>query len=1011
MDIIPTDISTYGEDVEGLLNEIQSRNEKLFELTFLLMNTADNKRKLDNIVYQTAGIAQKYNCNIRRLQYQQEQGLVASLPLGMNQTGIQRIMTTTSTAIFVPFTTQELFQGGEALYYGLNALSNNLIMVDRKRLKTPNGLILGTPGSGKSFATKREILNVFLITDDDIIICDPEGEYFPLVNALNGEVIKISAKSNDYINPMEVNLDVIYHPEKYRINGDVEDIDTIIADKAEFITSFCEVIMKKPQNAELNGDEVSMIDLCVKDIYKKYLYNDPKPENMPTLQDFYERLNFYAPDKPAAQNIANSLQLYVTGSQNVFNHRSNVDTQNRVVCFDIRELGTTLRKAGMLIVQHMVWTRVSQNRSQIHKENRLEKRVWKSASRYQYQKYLEEHPEMQKKLIRKLIQKQRIKREYQMAYRAGKIAKETKDTSIRSVNLATKIARKAHEVFVRNVTTLISMGLLLILLLSVMTGFASCSAMFSNGISTVIASSYIADPDEIEKAELYYTQLEASLQQKINQMEARYPGKDEYRYNIGEIGHDPHTLISYLTARYGDFKFDEIKGELETIFSLQYGITVEEKSETRQETSTIQVGQSLGNVVTSGYCNCPICCGVWSGGPTASGAMPQANHTLAVDAANPFLPMGTKVVMNGIEYTVEDTGNFAQYGVQFDVYYDNHSVAEAHGHQTWECFLAEGNQNSVEVTRTVTADVLNVSVQAKPLRSVILSRMEEDEQEIYEEVYSNRGNLQTYKTPIELNWYAYISTYYGYSVNNGTGQTQLHRGVTVNVRQGTEVKSAMNGFVVDVGYSGTFGNYVVTQDKKGVQIKYAYLQSISVANGQEVTTDTVIGTTGSTGSATGSQLYLELVKDGEYYNPVFYISTGDSGLYGGGGSYDDETVRRLFAEADKYLGMPYVWGGSSPETSFDCSGFVSYVFTNSGVCNMGRLTAQGIYDICMPVSPEEARPGDIIFFTGTYDAGEPVTHVGIYAGDGQMIHCGNPIQYTSINSAYWQSHFYAFGRP
>lgn len=363
MDIIPTDISTYGEDVEGLLNEIQSRNEKLFELTFLLMNTADNKRKLDNIVYQTAGIAQKYNCNIRRLQYQQEQGLVASLPLGMNQTGIQRIMTTTSTAIFVPFTTQELFQGGEALYYGLNALSNNLIMVDRKRLKTPNGLILGTPGSGKSFATKREILNVFLITDDDIIICDPEGEYFPLVNALNGEVIKISAKSNDYINPMEVNLEVIYHPEKYRINGDVEDIDTIIADKAEFITSFCEVIMKKPQNAELNGDEVSMIDLCVKDIYKKYLYNDPKPENMPTLQDFYERLNFYAPDKPAAQNIANSLQLYVTGSQNVFNHRSNVDTQNRVVCFDIRELGTTLRKAGMLIVQHMVWTRVSQNRS------------------------------------------------------------------------------------------------------------------------------------------------------------------------------------------------------------------------------------------------------------------------------------------------------------------------------------------------------------------------------------------------------------------------------------------------------------------------------------------------------------------------------------------------------------------------------------------------------------------------------------------------------------------------
>ena len=416
--------------------------------------------------------------------------------------------------------------------------------------------------------------------------------------------------------------------------------------------------------------------------------------------------------------------------------------------------------------------------------------------------------------------------------------------------------------------------------------------------------------------------------------------------------------------------------------------------------------------MTSGYCNCPICCGVWSGGPTASGAMPQANHTLAVDAANPFLPMGTKVVMNGIEYTVEDTGNFAQYGVQFDVYYDNHAVAEAHGHQTWECFLAEGNQNSVEVTRTVTADVLNVSVQAKPLRSVILSRMEEDEQEIYEEVYSNRGNLQTYKTPVELNWYAYISTYYGYSVNNGTGQTQLHRGVTVNVRQGTEVKSAMNGFVVDVGYSGTFGNYVVTQDKKGVQIKYAYLQSISVANGQEVTTDTVIGTTGSTGSATGSQLYLELVKDGEYYNPVFYISTGDSGLYGGGGSYDDETVRRLFAEADKYLGMPYVWGGSSPETSFDCSGFVSYVINNCGNgWNYGRLTANGWKNATARVAASDVKPGDLVFFQGTYNTAG-ASHVGIVVDPVNkiMIHCGNPIQYASYDTPYWRAHAYCYGR-
>ena len=363
MDIIPTDISTYGEEAENLLNELQSRNEKMFKVTLLLMNTADSKRKLDNIAYQTAGIAQKYNCNIRRLQYLQEQGMVASLPLGMNQTGVHRLLTTTSTAIFVPFTTQELFMDGEALYYGLNALSNNMIMVDRKKLKNPNGLILGTPGSGKSFAAKREILNVFLITDDDIIVCDPEGEYFPLVNALNGQVVKISAKSTDYINPMDVNLDVIYHPEKYRINGDTEDVDTIIADKSEFIASFCELIMKKPQGAELDGDEVSIIDHCIKDIYEEFLYNDPVPEKMPVLEDFLNRLNDYADQNDAARRIANCLQLYVTGSQNVFNHRTNVDMNNRVVCFDIKDLGTTLRKAGMLIVQNMVWTRVSTNRA------------------------------------------------------------------------------------------------------------------------------------------------------------------------------------------------------------------------------------------------------------------------------------------------------------------------------------------------------------------------------------------------------------------------------------------------------------------------------------------------------------------------------------------------------------------------------------------------------------------------------------------------------------------------
>ena len=193
MDIIPSDLATYGNEAKKLLQELQSRNERMFLLTFLILNVADSVPKLRVNSLQASGIAQKYNCQLVTLDFRQEEGLMSSLPLGLNQIEVQRGLTTSSVAVFVPFTTQELYQNGrEALYCGLNALSNNLIMVDRKFLKNPNGLILGTPGSGKSFAAKREIANVYLVTNDDIIICDPEAEYGPLVERLHGQVIKIS---------------------------------------------------------------------------------------------------------------------------------------------------------------------------------------------------------------------------------------------------------------------------------------------------------------------------------------------------------------------------------------------------------------------------------------------------------------------------------------------------------------------------------------------------------------------------------------------------------------------------------------------------------------------------------------------------------------------------------------------------------------------------------------------------------------------------------------------------
>ena len=351
MDIIPSDLNTYGGEAKRLLEDLQSRNERMFLVTVLFVNTARTKQELDNAVFQTSGIAQKYNCSLRRLDYMQEPGLMSSLPLGLNLIPIKRALTTTSAAIFVPFTTQELFMAGESLYYGLNALSNNMIMVDRKKLKNPNGLILGTPGSGKSFSAKREITNAFFATKDDIIIGDPEGEYYPLVHALGGQVIHISPTSHDYINPMDINLDY-------------SDDDNPLGFKSDFILSLCELIMGSRNGIE--AEEKSVIDRCLPIVYQKYFEN-PVPENMPVLGDLYDCLR--AQKEVQAQRIATALEIYVNGSLKVFNHRTNVELNNRIVCFDIKDLGKQLKKLGMLIVQDQVWNRVTINRA-AHKSTR-----------------------------------------------------------------------------------------------------------------------------------------------------------------------------------------------------------------------------------------------------------------------------------------------------------------------------------------------------------------------------------------------------------------------------------------------------------------------------------------------------------------------------------------------------------------------------------------------------------------------------------------------------------------
>ena len=345
MDILPSDLSTYGSEAQKLLQELQNRNERMFLLTFTVLNTANTLPKLKDTVLQAKGIAQKHNCQLVSLDFQQENGLMSLLPLGMNRIEIQRGLTTSSLAIFVPFTTQELFQrGAGAFYCGVNALSGNLIMVDRLRQKNPNGLILGVPGSGKSFSAKREMFSVYLLTNDDIIICDPEAEYWPLVRRLHGQVIKISPTSKQYVNPMDLNLDY-------------SDDDNPLSLKVDFILSFCDIVVGAKEG--LKPVEKTIIDRCVRLVYRNYLA-DPRPENMPILQDLYDCLR--AQDEKEAQFLATALEIYVTGSLNVFNHRTNVDIDNRVVCYDIKELGKQLRQLGMLVVQDQVWNRVTRNR-------------------------------------------------------------------------------------------------------------------------------------------------------------------------------------------------------------------------------------------------------------------------------------------------------------------------------------------------------------------------------------------------------------------------------------------------------------------------------------------------------------------------------------------------------------------------------------------------------------------------------------------------------------------------
>ena len=346
MDIIPSDLATYGAEAKKLLQDLQSRNERMFLLTFTVVNLAPTRQRLENDVFTVSGIAQKYNCALRRLDWQQEQGFVSSLALGYNGIEIQRGMTTSSTAIFIPFMTRELRMDGQALYYGMNALSNNVIMADRKKLKSANGMYLGSTGSGKSFAAKRELINVFLATNDRIIVVDPMGEYAPLVRRLGGQVIEIAPDSPHHISPMDLQMNI-------------NDEDSPLSMKADFLLSLCELIVGGKEG--LQPIEKTVIDRCVRLVYREMALG-LETAKTPLLQDLYEEL--LRQPEPEARRVATALELYCTGSLNLFNHPTNVDLNSRVVCIVLKGLGENLRKIAMHTTNEFVTAAVNANHAE-----------------------------------------------------------------------------------------------------------------------------------------------------------------------------------------------------------------------------------------------------------------------------------------------------------------------------------------------------------------------------------------------------------------------------------------------------------------------------------------------------------------------------------------------------------------------------------------------------------------------------------------------------------------------
>lgn len=350
-DLISPTLRKAQEDTEKLMQDMTGRNQKMFSVTILIMLIADDIEEMKKYEEILSTNVAKHLCQISVFAYNQEAGFSSVLPLCNNKVFVDRLLTTECSSVFMPFITEELLER-DGIYYGLNPITNNIIRYNRLNSKNANGVILGTPGSGKSFTAKEEIIAVLLNTDDEILVIDPEGEYAPLATMLGGEVVKISPGSSVYINPLDMDMNY----------ADTEDPVTL---KSDFICSLFEAINRS--RFGLTPTEVSIIDRCTKIIYQDYIKHMENYKGTcdrsasPILVDLYDCL--MEQPEPEAQSIAISLELYSIGSQDTFAHRTNVNLNSRFKVYDIKDIGNSMKTLGLQVCLNDIWNRVIQNKA------------------------------------------------------------------------------------------------------------------------------------------------------------------------------------------------------------------------------------------------------------------------------------------------------------------------------------------------------------------------------------------------------------------------------------------------------------------------------------------------------------------------------------------------------------------------------------------------------------------------------------------------------------------------